>query len=127
MRLPKPLFNEITSCADARHGGRESERRSLVRIGISVPIQVMRRLNGEWDEPIKSRLRDISLGALGLLLREAILPGEEFAARLPRRKSGFVWIRCLSLRCSNVDKNLFLIGAQFISIIETGEALDISP
>lgn len=120
MNLPIELFNEITDSVTilGRDEPRAEDRRSP-RVQLSSHLAVAR-----WSEPtapLSVRVRDMSLGGIGIFFSERVGLDEQLIIRLPRRDKETVAVLGTVVYWEPLVENLFGIGVEFARLIDEAE------
>jgi hypothetical protein len=120
MKLSDEIFQKITDSVAvvSRDETRPSDRRSP-RVRLSTQLSVHR-----WDRPaeaISSRVRDMSVGGVGLLHNERVALDERLVVRFPMHAGQYLLIVGTVLYWEPLAEGLFAIGVQFDRIVSEAE------
>jgi hypothetical protein len=120
MNLPAELFDEITDSLTVvgRDEPRAADRRAP-RVRLSSQLAV-----AMWSDPafpLSVRIRDFSVGGVGLFHSQHIALDEQVVIRFPRRDNQTVLVLGTVVYWEPLAENLFGIGVQFERLVEESE------
>jgi hypothetical protein len=120
MNLPAELFKEITDSVTivGRDEPRAADRRSP-RVRLSSHLAV-----AMWSDPafpLSVRIRDLSVGGIGIFHNERIGLDEQLVIRFPRRDDQTLLVLGTVVYWEPLAENLFGIGVQFERLVEASE------
>jgi hypothetical protein len=128
MNLSAEMFDEIVRCLRSDGSTSEHEQRKSPRVGLRAQADVLLK-PGTRTPPVRMRVRDLSVGGIGLLHTRAVPPGTEFVVLLPtaRRSNGYdcdavVHLSCIAAHCREIAPDTYTVGGRIIRVLSDEEA-----
>jgi hypothetical protein len=120
MNLTNEMFDEITDSVTvvSRDEPREQDRRQP-RVKLSTYVPVI-----SWADPSTKfgvRIRDISVGGVGIFHSERVPLDEQLVIRFPLKGDKTVLVMGTVVYWEPLAENLFGLGLQFERIVEEAE------
>jgi hypothetical protein len=101
---------------------RSNERRAAPRVGLRAQIRLIPCRGGVPAKIQSAWIRDISHDAVGLILREALVPGTTIVLSLPGSRSQTLDLLFDIVRCTPLSNGQFSIGARFQRLVTPNDA-----
>lgn len=121
MELPQDIFESILGSLNARGVNPEDtecERRAYPRIPLSTLAATIQR-QGQTRQCLEVLIRDVSLGGIGIVVKQRMDRGEEFVINLPL-DGGSISLLCRVRYCAQLSGETvngeFGIGARFVEV-----------
>ncbi len=123
MNLPADLFEKIMDSITivGREELREADRRSP-RLKLSTNVALF-----PWASPadaLSVRIKDLSIGGIGILHSQRMSLDDQFVIRLPQSGSDSVLLMYTVVYWEPLAESLYAIGAQFERVVEEAELND---
>jgi hypothetical protein len=113
MQLSAELYSQIIKDLTSDGLGEFGrQQRRDPRVGIRARAYILPSLSA--STPVAARVRDLSVGGMGLLLPQEIGPDRLFLVLLPKAGGNApVRLACTVAHCQAIADDLFAVGARF--------------
>jgi hypothetical protein len=116
MEFSSEQFRSIIDGLKGQHS-EQGDLRKNARAGLTAHVRII-RAGRKIREII---LRDLSVGGVGVISHEPFQPKEKFIIRLPAIGESSQFVLCAVCHCRQVESQLYVVGAKFISLSEFKE------
>lgn len=122
--ISSQLFSTLSSTAGLKLSRASSERRATVRVPCSIRTLAFPVFGDKAEAPVQVRVKDVSLGGVGVLFTTRVSLSNEFVLKFPAVGDDAHFLLCTMRRLSNYDGVCSVAGCAFLKLLAPGQRVE---